>query len=182
MSSGEGQAAATWGSAILSVVAIAIALRVFVVEQRRANAERQAAIEAEAQERLRIAKADKDRRLRFLDLCIALTTEAIRMVQSELDRIEADPVTYVAWNDDVGVPHLIIPVRDSMSALQTIWQDDAEVVLVLSRTVRTLRALVEAFRRTGPPSKEHALREARPKLKDLENRRDQFCELRHAMA
>jgi len=182
MSSSEGQAAATWGSAILSVVAIAIALCVFVAEQRRANAERQAAIEAEAQERKRIENAEKDRRRRFLDLCISLTAEAIRIVQIELDRIETDPATYVSWNDDVGVPHLIIPVRDSMSALQSIWQDDAEVVLVLSRTVRTLRGLVEGFRRTGPPSKEQALREGRPKLEDLQLRRDRFRELRDAMA
>jgi hypothetical protein len=182
MSSGDGQAAATWGSAILSVVAILIALYVFIAEQRRANAERQVAIEAEARERQLIETAEKERTRQFLGLCVDLITEAIRMVQSELERIEADSATYVEWNADIGVPHLIIPVRDSMAALQSVRQHDAKVVLVLSRTVRTLRALVEGVRGTSAPSKERALQKGRPELEDLQRRRDQFCELRDAVA
>ena len=182
MSSGEGQAAATWGSAILSLLAILIALYVFIVEQRRANAERLTAIEAETRERQRIETAESDRSRQFLDLCVDLITEAIRMVQGELERIEADPATYVDWNVDSGVPHLIIPVRDSMAALQSIRQHDVKVVLVLSRTVRTLHALVEGIRGTGAPSKARALHKGGLELRDLQHRRNQFCELRDAVA
>ena len=68
MMSADGQAVATWMSSILSVVAIAIALMVALIEQKRANAERLADSRREHEERVRQELDLRKKRISKLDV------------------------------------------------------------------------------------------------------------------
>ena len=176
--SSDGQTTATWLSAILSFLAIVIALIVALVEQKRANAERTREVVRQREEHEARLKITSQTRNSFISLCVELVGEAISVLRTEIDSMRTRGHSYVTWNLNDGIPHLIVPIHTSLTSLQSVWQDDAKLVLTLSRSVRTLNELVTPLSLGTAPSVERALQFAEMRLEDLVRRQSQFEDYR----
>lgn len=172
--SSTGQAAATWLSAVFSVIAIVIALVVALVEQRRAHAEQKRELEQERLAQEVRDKAAADAKKRFIDVCLVMVDEAVGVLQGEIARMQPFSDSYVGWRPEDGVPYLINPILSSLRALQSVWQDDPQLVLTLSRTVRTMHELVEPTTIDRAPPGAAAIRYATARLADLQQRHGEF--------
>ncbi|MBW6523415.1 hypothetical protein KZ810_07880 [Sphingomonas sp. RHCKR47] len=125
----EGLGWATWISDLVAVLALFAALGAFILEQRRANADR-----------LRADQEAKRVRARFLHTCTWLASEAIRLIDEENDKVEFTN-GFVWANRQYGITHVIEPIRDGAEGMQISAPAEGDLVLTLARTVRTLKDL-----------------------------------------
>ena len=124
-----GQAVATWMSALLSLLAIVVALKVALVEQRRANEEkiRELMKEREAQERQ--FAIEQLRKSRFIHNCLAILD--IAQVSLSDIRQSIPQGSFIDWEIGFEIPRSMGPPIGSLKALQTVWHEDPEVALLL---------------------------------------------------
>jgi hypothetical protein len=135
----DGLAVAQWASAVLSVLAIAIALYVFLAEQRRGNAEKQreAAREREAIER---AEAEQLRSRRYLMLAvIGLLNESLTVMTTDLPGLGE---MYVQWLPDRGKPLELRAFKTSIEAVMSATVNDVELLLALAKASSILDATI----------------------------------------
>jgi hypothetical protein len=147
-----GQAWAAWTSSFFSIVAIAIALGVFVVETKRSNKalEREAAKDAAAASAVQQREVEARRQAReqvalerhaFITACIDLAVEAqrtaskVRQQHSQSEFVDTLPYG--------PLPHLLEPLLDQAHALQLAAPAENRLALMLARLTRTLRDFVE---------------------------------------
>lgn len=138
MKSTDGQVAATWVSAILSLVAIALAAWVFVAEGRRARAD---LLREAEQERLAIERAET-RRLDRQALQIAAAAELMERAQCLMRDLPSEGEMYVSWTTRMGKPRDLRSIKQSIEALRAIVTDDVDLLLDLSEAATILDATI----------------------------------------
>lgn len=125
--SDAGTATATWIADIVAVVALAVALSVALVEQRRANADAR-----------KVETAAAQNRHQFLHTAMVVLTEADGLIVQEQDKVldlssRSDPVPISK------LPYLIEPLLEALNALTHSAPREGDLVLTLSRSARLLR-------------------------------------------
>jgi len=129
MKSADGQAAATWLSAVLSLVAIILALLVALVEQRRSN-----------REKLSETRRDRER----LDRFIGVVTDAIAGGLAEFDQMTAN----VAAGQQIAVElselrRRLVSRIDVLETIRPAAPLDADLLLCLARAQRAMNAVMD---------------------------------------
>jgi signal transduction histidine kinase len=128
--SAEGQAVATWISAVLSVLAIVIALAVALFEQRRANSDRLAEIARQDVEIQQREARAKERRSEFINAC-STQIETARALFEGL-AAKARPKPFVDWSPTDKGPQAARRCLSSLRALQSEALADHRVISALS--------------------------------------------------
>jgi hypothetical protein len=132
--SSEGTAVATWGSDILSLLAIVIALLVALTEQRRANADR-VAEDARTREAItatesaRLARADQ-----FILTTLAVIAEVQAAARDARDEATDRPTNDFTYSMSTGESMLrkLAPLHDAIQGLRQAVPFDAAIAVALS--------------------------------------------------
>jgi heme exporter protein D len=143
-----GQAVAAWLSAILSVIAIGIALVVALFEQRRGNANRLA---EQVRERERREADQAERRaeerllVRNFVTLLGKGEELAKQIYDETARS-----SFVDWSRSSEYPRLLIPFVEALGDLKKLWRGNSDVSLIFSSVVTLFRELVEGPESSAP--------------------------------
>lgn len=139
----DGLAVAQWGSAILSLFAIGIALLVFLLEQRRDNAARlrEQSRDREARAAARCAQI-KDRN-DYVQVCGIVVADAIGILHRLYEKTPEGAMTYVTWSAAEGVPAAIQAHLKTAEAVRSSRLDNPHLVLTMSRAIEVLYRLSE---------------------------------------
>jgi len=137
----DGLAFAQWASAAVSVIAIGIALYVFLAEQRRDNAARlrEQVRDREAREGLRRAQIHD--RNEYVKVCTLVVTDALEILRRERDAMTTGELNYVNWTESDGVPPAIRANLKTAEAVRSARLDNPHLVLTMSRAIEVLNNL-----------------------------------------
>jgi hypothetical protein len=137
----DGLAAAQWASALFSVLAIAIALWVFLAEQRRDNAAqlREKIRDRESRESARLAQIND--RNEFVKVCSLVLADAVIILRQQRDAMPTEEFCYIDWTSAAGVPVAIAPYLRTAEAVRSARLDNPYLVLTMSRAIEVLNRL-----------------------------------------
>lgn len=139
LQSTAGVAVAQWASTLFSVLAIAIALYVFLAEQRRANVEKQ---REAVRERETIEKVEAKRighRSYLMLAVIDLLNQSLTVMTTDLPDVGE---MYTQWLPDRGKPLELRAFKTSIEAVMSATVDDVELLLALARASSILDATI----------------------------------------
>lgn len=139
MRGADGLAVAQWASAILSVLAISIALYVFLAEQRRDNVASRRDARRDFEARRAVRQSQIDEHNQYINVCVAVVREAIDALRAERAQHPEGVRGYVDWTEYIGVPLKLRPALTTATTLLAARQNNAQLILTLSRIVQILQ-------------------------------------------
>lgn len=143
-----GQAVSTAVANGLSLLAIVIAVVVALVEQRRANAEKQ---REQSRERLALERAEADQNRRREALITASLDLVDRAHLTMTTGLPALGEMFVQWVSDKGKPLELISLESTILAIRAAALDNVELILLLSRAALIVHATAHPTGTDGSP-------------------------------
>lgn len=134
----DGLAAAQWASAVLSVIAISIALYVFLTEQRRDNQARLKEAVRDRQARLAAHQQQIDERNDYVKVCVLVLTDAINILAREIAVMPTSGFSYTDWNEQQGIPRVIKATMKTAEAMRSVSQVNIHLALTMSRAIEVM--------------------------------------------
>ena len=129
MVSEAGQAMAAWASCALAVVAVVFALGIALIEQRRANEERQAA-----------AHSEEKRRTTFVDAALNVSQQAMDLIYEAEGGLVDDDETGECYAVASLLSDELRPLEDTVASLRQATPFDADIAISMSKTFRAIES------------------------------------------